>query len=139
METGLRVAGTVEFDSLEAPPDQRRIGALRKYVHELLPGIDVADASTWMGHRPCMPDSLPVIDRSARFSNVLYAFGNGHLGLTGAPKTAELIVALASGRKPSIDLAPFRANRFKLFDSEPKGFRRVGVPDQGKVAKAYPG
>lgn len=141
METGIRVAGTVEFDSLEAPPDERRIAALRRSVPELLPGIDVTDASTWMGHRPCMPDSLPVLDRSSRFSNVLYAFGNGHLGLTGAPKMAEVVVALASGRKPSIDLTPFRASRFKLFNKKRKIARETGASDQNNTAdtKAYRG
>lgn len=120
MEMGIRVAGTVEFDSLNAPPDPRRVAALRRAVPQLLPGIDVSDASTWMGHRPCMPDSLPVIDRSSRFSNLFYAFGNGHLGLTGGPKMAELVVALVSNRKPSIDVTPFRANRFRLIGHQAK-------------------
>jgi D-amino-acid dehydrogenase len=115
MEIGIRVAGTVEFDSLAAPPNPARAAALARAVPELLPGIRVGKGSTWMGHRPCMPDSLPVIDRSTRFANVLYAFGNGHLGLTGAPKMAELVLALANDAATDIDVAPFRANRFKLW------------------------
>jgi glycine/D-amino acid oxidase-like deaminating enzyme len=115
MEIGIRVAGTVEFDSLIAPPNPARAAALARAVPELLPGIRVEKSSTWMGHRPCMPDSLPVIDRSTRFANVLYAFGNGHLGLTGAPKMAELVLALANRSPTDIDIAPFRADRFKVW------------------------
>jgi glycine/D-amino acid oxidase-like deaminating enzyme len=112
MDMGLRVAGTVEFDSLESPPNYGRARALVDCIPELLPNIQVDKKTMWMGHRPCMPDSLPVIDRSTSFANVFYAFGNGHLGLTGAPMTAELIAALVLGTKPAVDVSPFRVSRF---------------------------
>jgi len=44
--------------------------------------------------------------------NVYYAFGHGHLGLCGGAPTGRLIADLVSGRKPAIDLSPFRVNRF---------------------------
>jgi glycine/D-amino acid oxidase-like deaminating enzyme len=112
MDMGLRIAGTVEFDSLESPPNYDRARALIDCVPELLPNLKIHESSMWMGHRPCMPDSLPVIDCSTSISNVYYAFGNGHLGLTGAPMTAELIAALIAGSKPGIDMSPFRVSRF---------------------------
>jgi len=112
MDMGLRVAGTVEFDSLDSPPNYKRAQALIDCIPELLPNLTIGEKSMWMGHRPCMPDSLPVIDRSSSVPNVYYAFGNGHLGVTGAPMTAELIAALVTGSKPGIDLSPFRASRF---------------------------
>ncbi|NIM40357.1 MAG: FAD-dependent oxidoreductase, partial [Hydrogenophaga sp.] len=66
----------------------------------------------WMGHRPSTPDSLPVISRSPRDENVLYAFGHGHLGLTQAATTGRLIAELACTQTPSIDLRPFSVTRF---------------------------
>ncbi len=116
MEAGLRIAGTVEFDDLNADPNVDRATALARYADDLLPGIETDGATEWMGHRPCMPDSLPVIDRSSRFRNVFYAFGNGHLGLTGAPKMAEAVRSLALDQEPVLDLQPFRAARFRGFD-----------------------
>lgn len=112
MDMGLRVAGTVEFDSLDSPPNYDRASALVDCIPQLLPNIQVDKKTMWMGHRPCMPDSLPVIDRSTSFTNVFYAFGNGHLGLTGAPMTAEVVAALVMGEKPVIDVTPFRVSRF---------------------------
>ena len=112
MEMGLRIAGTVEFDSLDAAPNFERAHALARFAGELLPGINLAGATEWMGHRPCMPDSLPVIDRSSRFTNVFYAFGNGHLGVTAAPKMAEAVRSLALSQEMVLDLRPFRADRF---------------------------
>jgi glycine/D-amino acid oxidase-like deaminating enzyme len=65
-----------------------------------------------MGPRPSHPDSKPVIGRSPRHRNVLFAFGHDHLGLTMAGITGKLIAELASGKPTTVDLAPFRADRF---------------------------
>ncbi len=108
----LRIAGTVEFAGLAAAPDYRRARHLIEHGKRLLPGMRVGPFTEWMGHRPCLPDSLPVIGRSQRHWNVLFAFGHGHLGLTGAAVTARQIAHLVAGREPTIDLAPFRIERF---------------------------
>ena len=68
--------------------------------------------SMWMGHRPEMPDSLPVIGPSPKRPNVFYAFGHGHTGLTFGPTTGRLIADLVAGRPPSLDLSPFTIARF---------------------------
>ena len=65
-----------------------------------------------MGHRPSMPDSLPVIGRSVGRPTIVYAFGHGHLGLTGAPFTGRLVAELVAGRPPTTDLAAFAPGRF---------------------------
>jgi D-amino-acid dehydrogenase len=59
-----------------------------------------------------MPDSLPVISASPRHRNLFFAFGHGHLGLTQAASTGRLIADLVAGREPTIDVAPYRADRF---------------------------
>jgi D-amino-acid dehydrogenase len=113
MEGGLRIAGTVEFADISAPPDFRRANQLLASATELLPGLKSAGGGIqWMGNRPCLPDSLPVVDRSRDFPNVYYAFGNGHLGLTAAPMMGELVAALMSGTPSPADIAPFSARRF---------------------------
>jgi D-amino-acid dehydrogenase len=68
--------------------------------------------STWMGFRPSLPDSLPVIGPSRRSPDVIYAFGHGHVGMTSAPMTGKIVADLVDGRPPSIDIAPFSAGRF---------------------------
>lgn len=77
-----------------------------------------ADASAgtprrWLGFRPSTPDSLPVIDRSPRAPNLVYAFGHGHIGLTCAPATGRLVAALVAHDTPTIDLRPFAITRFQ--------------------------
>jgi D-amino-acid dehydrogenase len=109
---GIRVGGTVEMAGLDAPPDFRRAKVLVKRAKEALPDLRADDASEWMGHRPAMPDTVPVIGPSAKRRGVLYATGHGHLGLTYAATTARLIGDLVAGVEPPIDLKPYRVSRF---------------------------
>lgn len=109
---GLRIAGTAEFAALDAEPDYRRAHVLREHAKHYLPGIQVEAATEWMGQRPMMADSLPVIGHSPRHRRVLYAFGHGHYGLTQGPTTGKIITRLALGQEPDIDLAPYRFDRF---------------------------
>lgn len=112
MEEGLRVAGTVELAGLDAPPDYSRADALLPGVKRLLPGLGHGQIGRWMGHRPSLPDSMPVLGRSPRFPNAYFAFGHGHVGLTAAAPSAEVIADLVSERDPYIDIAGFAADRF---------------------------
>jgi D-amino-acid dehydrogenase len=116
MELGLRFAGTVELAGLAAPPDWRRARVLLTQGRRMLPGLAAdypADRITmWMGHRPSLPDSLPVIGHSRASRDVIYAFGHGHIGMTAAPMTGRIVADLVAGRPAPIDIAPFTPGRF---------------------------
>lgn len=117
MESGLRFAGTVELAGLVAPPDWRRARILLEQGRRMLPGLAAHHPeeriSVWMGHRPSMPDSLPVIGPSSASPDVIYAFGHGHVGMTAAPMTGRIVADLVTGRPAPIDIAPFAAARFR--------------------------
>jgi D-amino-acid dehydrogenase len=116
METGLRFAGTVELAGLQAPPDWRRAYILLEQGRKMLPGLAASHPeerlSVWMGHRPSLPDSLPVIGTSSATPDVIYAFGHGHVGMTSAPMTGKVVADIVTGRPPAIDIAPFSPRRF---------------------------
>jgi D-amino-acid dehydrogenase len=112
MESGLRVAGTTEFAGLDRPPNPRRAEVLLEHAKRMFPGIRIQARSEWMGQRPSTPDYLPVIGPSPRFRNVYYAFGHGHLGVVSGAPTGRLIADLVASRPPSIDLRPYRVDRF---------------------------
>ncbi|MCX7081006.1 MAG: FAD-dependent oxidoreductase [Pseudomonas sp.] len=96
MTDGLRLAGTVEFAGLDRPPTMERAWQLHRLSKGLFKRDLNADAATpWMGFRPSLPDSLPIIDRVCD-GKVLLAFGHQHLGLTQAAVTAELIAQMVS-------------------------------------------
>lgn len=114
MNGGIRVAGTVELAGLAAKPNWSRADRLVGLAEKMYPGAGPAGAevSRWMGYRPSMPDSLPVIGRSARASNAILAFGHGHVGLAAAVSTAEIVGDLVRGVSPEIDISPFAPDRF---------------------------
>lgn len=117
MADGLRLAGTVEFAGLDRAPVMERAWQLHRLSKDLFKRDLNAEAATpWMGFRPSLPDSLPIIDRVCG-GKVLLAFGHQHLGLTQAAVTAELIAQLASPATanqshglPAIE--PYRLDRF---------------------------
>ena len=64
-------------------------------------------------------DSLPVLGRSPRFANAYFAFGHGHVGLTAAAPTGELIADLVTGTMPALDVRPYAAERFGMHGRTP--------------------
>ncbi|AXT36302.1 FAD-dependent oxidoreductase [Phaeobacter sp. LSS9] len=109
---GVRVGGAVELGGLKRPANFKRADTLLAKAARFMPELDTADGTRWMGFRPSLPDSLPVIGSAKRDARVAYAFGHGHVGLTQSAATAELVADLVLGRDPAIDLAPFSPDRF---------------------------
>lgn len=114
LDSGLRAVGFTELGGLHLKPIARRFKTLRRHSQALVPALDdpSLNCREWMGHRPTLPDSLPVIDRHPQHTRLLFAFGNQHLGLTQAAISAELVVSLMSGETPAIDPQPYRVDRF---------------------------
>ncbi|WP_322416923.1 NAD(P)/FAD-dependent oxidoreductase [Mesorhizobium huakuii] len=112
LETGLRVGGAVELGGIERPPNFARSKALLQKAQKFLPGLDPSGGREWMGYRPSLPDSVPVIGKASGSRPVVYAFGHGHLGLTQAAATGRLIREIILGQVASVDLAPFSPQRF---------------------------
>ena len=106
----LRVAGTVELGGLTAPPSPHRIQLLEQGARAIFPDLGAPDRS-WMGFRPSIPDSVPVIG-TGRDSRVIHAYGHGHIGLTLAPITAQMVTTLVQGAPPDARIAPCRPDRF---------------------------
>ena len=114
MTDGLRLAGTVEFAGLQAPPSMERAWQLHRLSIGLFRrDLNAQAATPWMGFRPSLPDSLPIIDKVGD-GKVLLAFGHQHLGLTQAAVTAELIAQLAGATSAHAlpELHPYRLDRF---------------------------
>lgn len=113
MDEGLRLASQVEFAGLDAAPDYRRVRSLIPAAIRMLPGMDAMEQSVWMGCRPSLPDSLPVLGYATQTDRIIYSFGHQHLGMTLGPRSALITADLLAGREPQIDLRPYRADRFQ--------------------------
>lgn len=113
MRDGLRFAGTVEFGGLKAPANFARAQILLERGKMLFPDVNIEQRSEWMGFRPSLPDSVPIISGSAHHRNVFFAFGHGHLGLTLGGVTGRLIADLVGERDPGFDIGPYSIDRFQ--------------------------
>src|SRR5690606_39077065 len=112
MNSGLRIGGTVEFAGVTPPPDFKRAKNFLPIARELLPGIVTENHTEWMGHRPCTPDSLPVIGAADRCRGLYLAFGHGHMGLLGSAPTGRILGDVILGRNPGLDITPYSLDRF---------------------------
>lgn len=113
LDAGLRGSGQVELAGAGAAPDWNRADILLRHLYATWPDLPRdAPLRRWQGNRPSTPDGIPVIGRARRSADVFHAFGHGHVGLSGGPKTAGIVAALVAGRRPPIDAAPFAATRF---------------------------
>lgn len=112
IQDSVRIGGAVELGGLVNPPNFKRAKDMMHKASRFIPELTEKTGQEWMGFRPSMPDSLPVISSSPRSERVIYAFGHGHLGLTQSAGTAELVKALVLGEKWPIEKTSFSAQRF---------------------------
>ncbi|MBL4765920.1 MAG: FAD-binding oxidoreductase [Colwellia sp.] len=104
----------VELAGLEAPPNYNKIRKLLPRVKQMLPNVDTREESIWLGFRPSLPDSLPVIGFATRTKRVLYAFGHQHLGMTLGAITGLIITDMLNNKVPRVPIYPYRPNRFNI-------------------------
>jgi D-amino-acid dehydrogenase len=112
-QSGYRLGSTMEFAGYDDTIRPERIQLLKDgaaaFLHE--PYCEPA-LERWFGWRPMTFDSVPIIDRSPRYDNVVIAAGHNMLGLSMAPATGKLVAELLDGITPHINPAPYRASRF---------------------------
>lgn len=111
MAQGLRIAGTVEISAIDARFNTKCTDYLQRKSHEMFGDLGAPDNS-WLGHRPTMPDSLPVIGVSPASNRIFLAFGHQHIGLTLGGITGKIVTELARGRIPYCNIADFSPRRF---------------------------
>lgn len=129
MDNILRLSGTVEYAGLHAKANNKRADMLLKNAEFVLSKLPEQAYSTnescanevnankingerWMGCRPSLPDSLPVICQAPKHKNIFFALGHQHLGLTQGAITGKLIGQLVRGQETDIDVTPFCISRF---------------------------
>ena len=116
LEGALRFAGTMEIAGMNEAVNPARVRAIIDAVPRYYP--DLAPAAfggiePWCGLRPCSPDGLPYVGRTARYANLVVATGHAMMGITLGPVTGRLVADIISGHAPGIDLAPLAPDRYQ--------------------------
>ena len=109
----LRLAGTMEFGTLEERVDPVRTAAIGRAPGAFLREWETpSDASIGAGLRPMTPDGLPIIGRLDGLQNAYVSTGHAMLGLTLAPSSAAAISRLIVRGETTPALAPLDPARF---------------------------
>lgn len=111
MDGALRCAGIVEFGGLDAGPSNKALDLLLRGAHALFPGLTYKSKQEWLGHRPAPTDSLPILGQSPKNSDIYFAYGHHHVGLTSGPKSGRVVAQQIAGLNPNIDMSVYRADR----------------------------
>lgn len=102
----------VGFDRTVSLPALREIAGK---ALALYPGLaPVALMRTYLGFRPYCPDHLPVIGTDPRAPGLAHVAGHEGAGIGLSVGSAKLLVEAMTGATPTIDITPFRPERFSL-------------------------
>ena len=108
---GVRAAGTVEIAGINKKPNLKRIKMIERQSRKVLPQLGEIK-STWMGRRPTLPDSLPIIGASSKNKNIIYAFGHQHIGWTLGAITGKIVSTISNDKTTNINIEAYSPNRF---------------------------
>lgn len=111
----LRFGGTMEIAGLDETINPVRVRGIIDAVPRYYPKFaadDFAGIRPWHGLRPCSPDGLPYIGRTAGHDNLTIATGHAMMGLSLGPITGKLVAEVLSGERPSIDLSLLDPDRY---------------------------
>ncbi|MEU8249633.1 FAD-binding oxidoreductase [Nonomuraea sp. NPDC048916] len=101
----------VGFDRTTSVPVLSRLAA---QAVALFPALrEVRAIRSYCGFRPYCPDHLPVIGPDPRAPGLYHACGHEGAGIGLAPATGHLLAQVITGRRPELDLHPFRPDRFE--------------------------
>lgn len=114
MRQGVRITSGVELVDRDAPKNFTQIN---QAVADARMGYGMKgqlDDEAWMGRRPTLVDSLPIIGPAPKHSGLWFNFGHQHVGLSMGPGSGLAIAAMINGDAPPLDVTPFNAKRFWL-------------------------
>ena len=115
MAGALRFAGTMEIAGLNEDINPVRvrgiIAAATKYYPDFEPS-DFDGVAPWRGLRPCSPDGMPYVGRTAKWANLSVATGHAMMGMSLGPVTGKLIAEILAGETPPIDMTQLSPDRY---------------------------
>ncbi|MEP3666739.1 MAG: FAD-binding oxidoreductase, partial [Roseibium sp.] len=101
-----------EIAERDAPANPVQLLRSGKRAEDIFPLGQPVPGGLWMGSRPHLPDSLPVIGASLSRPGLWYNFGHGDSGFGLGPLSGRLLADLITERDPGLDILPLSPLRF---------------------------
>lgn len=112
MAQGLRLSTGVQLAAQAAPKNLAQLDLAERAARQAFPLDARLEADAWLGSRPTLPDSRPMLGECPRHPGLWLALGHQHIGFSTGPGTAALLGAMLAGEPCAFDPAPFRPARF---------------------------
>ena len=110
----VRVTSGVELTFLDAVQNEIQINESIQKLRKIIPLNKKLIDKPWLGSRPTIIDSLPMIGKAPRHKNLWFNFGHNHIGLSTSAGSAVIISEMIQNKKTSINADPFSPKRFSL-------------------------
>ena len=110
----VRVTSGVELTFLDAVENEIQINESIQKLRKIIPLNKKLIDKPWLGSRPTIIDSLPMIGKAPRHKNLWFNFGHNHIGLSTSAGSAVIISEMIQNKKTSINADPFSPKRFSL-------------------------
>lgn len=114
MRDGVRVTSGVELAARDAKPNTAQIEHAEQLARKTFGLGERVGATPWLGSRPTLPDSLPMIGPMPRARGLWAAFGHQHVGFSTGAATGEIIAAAIAGEPAPMDARAFAPARFTI-------------------------
>ena len=108
----IRITSGVELNFFEAPSNENQITEVIKQLSEILPLKDKLTPKAWLGSRPTLIDSMPMIGKAPKHNNLWFNFGHNHIGLSTSAGSAKVLADMLEGKENLIDTEPYSPSRF---------------------------
>jgi D-amino-acid dehydrogenase len=115
MNGALRFGGTMELAGMNEEINQRRVAGIVRAACEYYPQYSQQDFSQippWRGLRPCSPDGLPYLGRTACYDNLVIATGHAMMGLSLGPVSGRVVANILTGEPTGFDLRMLSPDRY---------------------------
>ena len=110
----VRVTSGVELTFLDAIENEIQINESIQKLRKIIPLNKKLIDKPWLGSRPTIIDSLPMIGKAPKHKNLWFNFGHNHIGLSTSAGSAVIISEMIQNKKTSINADPFSPKRFSL-------------------------
>ena len=110
----VRVTSGVELTFLDAVQNEIQINESIQKLRKIIPLNKKLIDKPWLGSRPTIIDSLPMIGQAPKHKNLWFNFGHNHIGLSTSAGSAVIISEMIQNKKTSINADPFSPKRFSL-------------------------
>ncbi len=115
MGSSLLVGGTMEIAGNDMTVNPARVRGIVKSFCRYYPAFQEKDFETlpvWAGLRPCPPDGMPYLGRTAAKDNLVVATGHSMMGLSLGPVTGEIVAQIICQEPLSVKLDHVHPDRY---------------------------